>query len=474
VRVVGLGPAGVELVTTRTLELIATASVVRLRTRVHPAAQGFADFASYDDWYERAASFDELYGEICDDLVELARSSPSAEVLYVVPGSPNVAERTVELLRQRDDVSLVTEAAVSVIDVVCAALGRDPMASGLRTIDALEGSEMFRGPGPLLVLQAYAPEVLASVASRLPDAAAVTVLHHVGLADEVITTLRARELSGFSRADHLTSLWIDELRDAGVAIDDLVDLTRRLRAQCPWDQEQDHGSLTRHLLEEAYEALDALESLVGAQARGADTGEASAHVREELGDLLFQIMFHAELGDEEGRFNLASIADGVREKLIGRHPHVFADVVVSGSDEVASRWEVLKQAEKGRASVTDGIAWQLPALSLYAKLLRKASHVRDAPLDADGARARAMLALAQLETGVAAASDSSSSTQVAAQWGDVLTSLLVCAQWSGVDLEGVLRQRATVLRDELRAIEAEGVESSDGQSSLGSDQQETS
>jgi tetrapyrrole methylase family protein/MazG family protein len=454
VRVVGLGPAGVELVTTRTLELIAQASVARLRTRVHPAAQALSQVPSYDDWYERAASFDELYAEIADDLADLARSSPNGEVLYAVPGSPNVAERTVELLREREDVTVVTEAAVSVIDVVCAALGRDPMAAGLRTIDALASSEMVRGPGPLLVLQAYAPEVLASFASRLPAETVVTVLHHVALADEVITTFSARELAGFASADHLTSLWIDELRDGGVAIDDLVELTRRLRAQCPWDQEQDHGSLTRHLLEEAYEALDALESLVRAQASGADTDSASAHVQEELGDLLFQIMFHAELGDEEGRFNLATIADGVRVKLIGRHPHVFGDVVVSGSDEVASRWEVLKQAEKGRASVTDGIAWQLPALSLYAKLLRKASHVRDTSLDADGARQRAMLALAQLETGAAAASDSTSSTQVAQQWGDVLTSLLVCAQWSGVDLEGVLRERATMLRDELRAIEA--------------------
>ena len=103
--------------------------------------------------------------------------------------------------------------------------------------------------------------------------------------------------------------------------------------------------------------------------------EEAAHVEEELGDLLFQIVFHAELGDEEDLFNFATIADGVRDKLTGRHPHVFGDMKVSGSNEVAARWEVLKRDEKGRESVTDGIAWQLPALILYTKLLRKAALV---------------------------------------------------------------------------------------------------
>lgn len=450
----GLGPAGIELVTSRTLELIDAADVVRLRTRVHPAASGFVDIASYDDWYERADSFEELYDEIASDLVRLAATSPHGEVLYVVPGSPVVAERTVELLRERSDVTVVTEPAVSVIDVVCAALGRDPMA-GLRTVDALASGELLRGPGPLLVLQAYAPEVLATVAARLPATTPVTVLHHVGLNDEVIVTLGARELTSFAAADHLTSLWVDELRTAGDATDDLADLTRRLRAECPWDQEQDFATLTRHLLEEAYEALDALEAFVRAQANGQDLTEVTAHVQEELGDLLFQIMFDAELGDEEGRFNLASIADGVREKLIGRHPHIFGDVTVSGSNEVAARWEVLKQAEKGRTSVTDGIAWQLPALSLYAKLLRKASHVRPTSPTGEQARTAAIEALRSLVLNDDGANDAQSTSQVEPAWGDVLTSLLECAQWSGVDLEGVLRERATLLRDELRRLESE-------------------
>ncbi len=127
-----------------------------------------ANVESYDEFYERANSFDELYAEIADDLVRLACESPDREVLYVVPGSPVVAERTVELLRERDDVSVLTEPAVSVIDVACAVLGRDPMKVGLRVVDALASVENLRGPGPILLLQTYSPEILASVADRLP------------------------------------------------------------------------------------------------------------------------------------------------------------------------------------------------------------------------------------------------------------------------------------------------------------------
>jgi tetrapyrrole methylase family protein/MazG family protein len=409
--------------------------------------------ASYDDWYERAESFDELYEAIAQDLIALALAAPGGEVLYCVPGSPVVAERTVELLRASSVITLICELAVSVIDVACAALGRDPMTSGLRVLDALDSSEPLRGPGPLLVLQTYSLEVLAVLADRLPEDVEVTVLHHLGLADQVIVEMPAQELVNFDAVDHLTSVWIEGLRTAGAAMDDLVDFMRRLRLECPWDQEQTHASLTRHLLEESYEVLDALETFVRLEGEGNESDEDVAHVEEELGDLLFQIVFHAELGDEEGRFNLATIADAVREKLTGRHPHVFGDTQVSGSDEVAARWEVLKRDEKGRESITDGIAWQLPSLTLYTKLLRKAALVDLRVRDAESSRTSAVHALSALSLDDHGADDSTSSSDVADAWGDALSSLVEMAQWAGVDLEGVLRERSLTMRDEIRAAE---------------------
>jgi tetrapyrrole methylase family protein/MazG family protein len=450
---VGLGPGALEHVTRRAFSLISESPVVRLRTRQHPSARHFENVESYDEWYDRADSFDALYVAIVDDLVALATESPTHEVVYAVPGSPTVAERTVELLRERDEVTTIAEPAVSVIDVVCATLGCDPMSVGLRVTDALGSSERFRGPGPLLILQTYSPAVLASVADRLSAQSEVTILHHLGLDDEVVTTLGAFELASFAQADHLTSLWVEDIRGAGAAMDDLVELTKRLRAECPWDQEQNHASLTRHLLEEAYEALDALEALVRVDAGGRSEGAAIDHVQEELGDLLFQIVFHAELFDEEGQFDLAAVADAVRHKLIGRHPHVFGDVQVTGSNDVATRWEALKQREKGRESVTDGVAWQLPALTLYTKLLRKAVLVDMGVEAGEASRQRALDALRALDLDERSVRDAQSSSVAANAWGDALSALVTAAQFAGVDLEGVLRERAMNLRDAIREKE---------------------
>jgi tetrapyrrole methylase family protein/MazG family protein len=453
VRVVGLGPSTAEHITERTARLIRESPTVRFRTVVHPSALHFGEVTSYDEFYERANSFDELYEEIVDDLVRLALETPGGEVLYVVPGSPVVAERTVELLRERDDIEVVTEPAVSIIDVACASLGRDPMNVGLRVLDALASSDNVRGPGPILLLQTYSPEILANVADRLPGSGDVTILHHLGLDDELILTCRADELTNFRAADHLTSLWVEDFRDAGVAMSDLVDVTTRLRAECPWDQEQTHASLTRHLLEEAYEALDALEAFVRASDGDALDDVLVHHVEEELGDLLFQVLVHAELGDEEGNFNLASIADSVRDKLIGRHPHVFGDVTVANADEVAANWETLKQTEKGRDSITDGIAWQLPALTLYTKLLRKAALVNIMVEPGDVSRQRALDAIAALTFDLDAVGDGTSSSNVSAAWGDALSALVAAARFAGVDLEGALRERAMMLRDAIRDSE---------------------
>jgi tetrapyrrole methylase family protein/MazG family protein len=453
VRVVGLGPSTAEHITERTVRLIRESPVVRFRTVVHPSAPHFGDVESYDELYERADSFDELYLQIADDLVRLARESPDREVLYVVPGSPVVAERTVELLRERDDVRVITEPAVSVIDVACAALGRDPMNVGLRIADALATLESVRGPGPILLLQTYSPEVLASVADRLPRLARVTILHHLGLGDELIVICPVDELADFAQADHLTSLWIDEFRDAGEAMSDLLDMMKRLRAECPWDQEQTHATLTRYLIEEAYEALDALEAFASATKDGTADDSLVRHAEEELGDLLLQVVFHAELASEEGNFDFASIADAVRQKNIGRHPHVFGDVTVANAEEVAARWEVLKQDEKGRESVTDGIAWQLPSLTLYTKLLRKASSLNMSVESGDSARRRALAAIESLEFDRVGAGDADSTSYVSDAWGDALSALVAAARYAGVDLESVLRARALSLRDVIRENE---------------------
>ena len=148
-------------------------------------------------------------------------------------------------------------------------------------------------------------------------------------------------------------------------VEDLLALVERLRdpGGCPWDREQTHESLKPYLLEETYEALEAIDS-------GSDT-----RLAEELGDVLMQVVFHAEIADREGRFTINDVVQGIKEKLIRRHPHVFGNVTVDGSDEVLRNWEEIKRSEKrGKkdgGSVLDGLPKDLPALIKARRLLKK-------------------------------------------------------------------------------------------------------
>ena len=270
---------------------------------------------------------------------------------------------------------------MSFLDLAWDRLGVDPVGSSVRLVDGTDFAAQAAGErGPLLVAQTYSREVLSSVKLAVDDPprdeAAAVLLHHLGLDDEMVVKVRWSELDRLAdfEPDHLTSVWIPRL-EAPVAgeIVRLVELVRTLRARCPWDQRQTHGSLARHLLEESYEVLDAIEDVAAAEP---DVSEAAiAHLEEELGDLAFQVVFHSVLAAEEGRFTLADVATRVVDKLVGRHPHVFGDAVAHTPDDVARRWEVLKREEQGRSSVTDGIPRALPSLALAAKLQRKAESV---------------------------------------------------------------------------------------------------
>ncbi|HEX6516498.1 MAG TPA: MazG family protein [Nocardioidaceae bacterium] len=143
----------------------------------------------------------------------------------------------------------------------------------------------------------------------------------------------------------------------------------RLRTACPWDREQTHRSLARYLLEEAYETLEAIEN------------DDYPHLREELGDLLLQVYFHARIAaeDPDDGFDIDAVAGGIVDKLVSRHPHVFAGLEVAGAEEVEANWETLKAAEKGRASVLEGIPRTLPALALADKVLGRAERVGAEP-----------------------------------------------------------------------------------------------
>ena len=206
----------------------------------------------------------------------------------------------------------------------------------------------------------------------------------------------------------------------GARLLDLVTVMDRLRRDCPWDREQTHRSLAKYLLEEAHETVEAIEGL--------QDPPDYTHLREELGDLLLQVYFHARVAAEAGEdgFTIDDVAGGIVDTLVHRHPHVFAGLDVSGADEVERNWDELKAAEKGRSSVLDGIPAALPALALAEKVVGRAAKVGVVPSASTG-------------TG---------------SLGERLLRLVVEARATGADPEQELRGAVRALADRVRTAEA--------------------
>jgi tetrapyrrole methylase family protein/MazG family protein len=424
VTVVGLGPAGDDLLTMATRAAIGRVPHRFVRTRRHPSAGAVAGAESFDAVYESEATIEAVYEQIIERLVEAAQRH--GEVLYAVPGSPVVAERTVELLRADPRVDVDVLPALSFVDLVWSRLGVDPVAAGVRLVDGHRFEVDAAGErGPLLVAQCDSRQVLSDVKLAVDDDTAphtAVVLQRLGLPDESVTTVDWPELDRAVDPDHLTSVWIPRLA-APIAgqVARFAALVRTLRARCPWDREQTHQTLTRHLLEETYETLEAIEAL------DEDGGEGYDHLEEELGDLLFQVVFHATLAAESGRFTLADVADGIHDKLVGRHPHVFGDTQAVTAAAVMRNWEQIKAVEKGHESVMDGVSGALPSLLYAHKVQRKAESLGVAPAPPE---------------------------PPPADIGEALFALVAAARSAGVDPESALRAAATRFRDEVKAHEA--------------------
>jgi len=221
-------------------------------------------------------------------------------------------------------------------------------------------------------------------------------------------------------------------RVPGAALLDLVAIMDRLRRECPWDARQTHESLAPHLIEETYEALDAIERRDLAEFRG------------ELGDVLLQVLFHARVASERSDgtgFDVDDVARGIADKLVRRHPHVFADVSVSGADEVLKNWDTIKAAERaaaggGPSSALDGVPMSQPALSLAAQLQRRAQFA-GAPaslIDLSGTQA----------------DDGETEPRQVSPIGAELFALVARARAAGVDPEMELRAAARAFDDRFR------------------------
>lgn len=448
--VVGLGPGPDDLVTEETRAEIARVPHRYLRTRVHPTAHIVEDAhggaTSFDHAYDDADNFEEVYSAITAALVAAAREH--GEILYAVPGSPAVLERTVALLRRETDVVLDVKSAVSFLDEAWRVLSIDPIESGIRLVDGHDFANAAAGyKGAMLVAHTHANWVLNDIKLSVDDAdddCEVVVLHHLGLPDQQVVHCSWSEMDKAVDADHLTSLFIPSLsRSVGEDLVRFHQLARTLREQCPWDMEQTHHSLVRYLLEETYETVDAIERL-----RDDDPSTDEAFI-EELGDLLYQIEFHATIAEQQGRFTMGDVARNVHDKLVSRHPHVFGDVVVSSAGEVLTNWEDIKSAEKPeRSGPFDGVVESAPSLAFATKIQQRAARIGFDWPDARGALDK----IAEETREVHDAVDSADADTITSEIGDLFFSLVNVARHLNVDPESALRRSVLKFRRRVLGV----------------------
>ncbi|MFN0061720.1 MAG: nucleoside triphosphate pyrophosphohydrolase [Myxococcaceae bacterium] len=238
--------------------------------------------------------------------------------------------------------------------------------------------------------------------------------------------------------------------NTGEQFERLENIMARLRAEggCPWDREQDLRSLRPFLLEEAFEVLDEMDKVSAGQGQWLS-------LCEELGDLLFQIVFHAQLAREQGHFALAQVAQGIADKIERRHPHVFGTVRADTSDAVLSNWAKLKAAERkaktgDEGSALDGVPAAAPALLRAERLTEKASRVGFDWPDYKGARAKIDEELAELDRAI----ESGDRTQKEAELGDLLLSVVNLARFIQTPAEDALRGANARFTARFRAVEA--------------------
>jgi tetrapyrrole methylase family protein/MazG family protein len=303
------------------------------------------------------------------------------------------------------------------------------------------------------VSHTWSDDILSQIKLAVePDASTRAVLcHHLGLDDEQVIDVAWEDLDRTIHADHLTCLYIPHLAyPPAYELARAAEVVATLRKMCPWDAAQTHQSLVRHLLEETYEAIEAIEEL-----GDPPDIEASELLEEELGDVLCQVLFHATIANEEGLFSLSDIAGTLADKLIRRHPHVYgtngAETDGPGAEVVLANWEQQKLEEKGRTSLIDGVPVALPALAYAAKLEKKMATV-------------SFGLNAQIETQSTGEPLDALELKSEQDYAQALLLLARRAALAGIDPEAALRKAVRQLRDRFVIVEHMAI---DGGHSLG-------
>lgn len=453
ITIVGLGAGDLNQLPYGVYRLLTQSKQLFLRTKEHPVISELGDqihYESFDVIYEENDDFDQVYTSIVENLLTKANEM---DLIYAVPGHPLVAEKTVQLLLKEGrekGYTVKIEGGQSFLDSTFQALEIDPV-EGFQLVDAFDlKRDMLQLKGHVIITQVYdqiiASEVKLTLMEQLPDDYKIKIVTAAGSSFQELKEIELYELDRETTINNLTSIYVPPVKDETILyhqFSSFREIIAELRGPngCPWDKEQTHQSLKKYLIEECYELLEAIDK------------DDIDHIIEELGDVLLQVVLHAQIGEDEGMFSIDEVIRGVAEKMVRRHPHVFGNHSVSDSNEVLANWEEIKRKEKGTRedqSVLDAVASSLPALSKAYHLQKKAAKVGFDWPSVEGAWEKVKEELKEFEEELAVNNDQQF---IMKEFGDLLFAFVNVGRHYKIEPEEALSSTNVKFFDRFRYIE---------------------
>lgn len=347
VHIVGLGAGNFEQLSIGAWNCLQSGKPIYFRTKEHPVirtleVKGIC-YESFDEIYEKNERFSSVYDEIVQRLLELAKDK---DIVYGVPGHPMIAEETTKkLLKAQDEgkIQVKIYSAPSFLDEMFTSLKIDPV-DGFVLVDATGFSaDELQFRKHMIFTQVYdahvASEVKLALLEGLPYDYPVTLLSKAGMPEETLQVVRLCEMDHELAVDNLRSVYIPPVKKEDLLpnhdFTTLLYIIETLRGPngCPWDQKQTHESLKKYLKEESEELIEAIDL------------QDEFMIEEELGDVLLQVVLHAQIAKENHHFSITDVIRTLNEKMIRRHPHVFSDVKAETIEEVMQIWKEIKDKE---------------------------------------------------------------------------------------------------------------------------------
>ena len=447
ITVVGLGPGDPELLTSQAEKALMQAPRIVLRTARHAVAGYLTkigkQFETLDALYDQADNFEEFAKIATDRLCDLSREEP---LVYGVPGQGLLEDDTVGALLHMNKVEKVLPGLPPMAQALAEAAS-ECRALSLGNVRIVPAAHIHAA-----VVHAHQPLVVTSLDDVLTAGEVKLALSPI-YGDEApcvvvslgkVTKLALYELDRFHEFDHNSALIVlGRDGQAPMDYDDLKEIIHRLRSPggCPWDREQTHESLRPYLIEESYEAIDAINR------------EDAGDLANELGDVLLQVMLHGEIAEEMDEFTHLTVTDEVCRKMIHRHPHVFGEGKADTAGAVVAKWDEIKQKEKryeSRGEAMAAIARALPALIRAQKVQAKAAKVGFDWPDAKAALGKMTEEIQEFK----AAWEQGTIREQAMEAGDILFTAVNIARLAGADSEEVLTKSTDKFIERFSAMEA--------------------